>query len=39
MKTAFARYGDVFDTQYSGADYEIDNIQEILSIINKENNQ
>ena len=37
MKTAFARYGDVFDTQISGADYDIDNIQEILSIIEKEN--
>ena len=38
MKTAFARYGDVFGTQNSGADYEIDDIQEILSIIEKENN-
>ena len=37
MKTAFARYGDVFNTRISGADYDIDNIQEILSIINKEN--
>ena len=37
MKTAFARYGDVFDTVVSGADYDIDNIQEIISIIEKEN--
>ena len=37
MKTAFARYGDVFGTKKSGADYDIDNIQEILSIIEKEN--
>ena len=37
MKTAFASYGDVFDTQVSGADYDIGNIQEILSIIEKEN--
>ena len=36
MKTAFARYGDVFSTKISGADYDIDNIQEILSIIEKE---
>ena len=39
MKTAFARYGDVFSTQISGADYDIDNIQEILSIIEGENKQ
>jgi putative hydrolase of the HAD superfamily len=37
MKTAFARYGDVFNTIVSGADYDIDNIQEIISIIEKEN--
>ena len=37
MKTAFARYGDVFNTLVSGADYDIDNIQEIISIIEKEN--
>ena len=37
MKTAFARYGDVFDTLVSGADYDIDNIQEIISIIENEN--
>ena len=37
MKTAFARYGDVFNTIVSGADYDIDDIQEIISIIEKEN--
>jgi len=37
MKTAFARYGDVFGTKSSGADYDIDNIEQILSIIEKEN--
>ena len=37
MKTAFARYGDVFDTVVSGADYDIDNIHEIISIIENEN--
>ena len=37
MKTAFARYGDVFDTVISGADYDIDNIEEIISIIENEN--
>ncbi len=39
MKTAFARYGDVFNTILSGADYDIDDIQEIISIIEKENQQ
>ena len=38
MKTAFARYGDMFGTQESGADYDLDDISEILSIIQKENN-
>lgn len=37
MKTVFARYGDLFHTQVSGADYEIDDIKEILGIIEKEN--
>ena len=37
MKTAFARYGDVMRTRASGADFDIDNIKEIISIIKKEN--
>lgn len=37
MKTVFARYGDTFGTEHSGADYEIDDIQELLSIVEKEN--
>tara|TARA_B100000029_G_scaffold272432_1_gene267318 strand:- start:1013 stop:1693 length:681 start_codon:yes stop_codon:yes gene_type:complete len=37
MKTVFAKYGDVFNTMDSGADYDIDNIQAILQIINEEN--
>ena len=37
MKTAFAKYGDVFSTKHSGADYDIMDIKEILSIIKKEN--
>ena len=37
MKTAFAKYGDVFGTQESGADYDIQDIKEILSIVIKEN--
>lgn len=33
MKTVFARYGDVFDTGESGADYEIQDIAELLTIV------
>ena len=32
MKTVFARYGDTFDTQHSGADYDIDDIFQLVSI-------
>ena len=37
MKTAFARYGDTFQTEDSGADYDLDDISEIIHVINKEN--
>ena len=37
MKTAFAKYGDVFGTKESGADYDILNVKEVLSIVKKEN--
>lgn len=37
MITVFARYGDVFDTKEPGADYEINDIGELLSILEKEN--
>ena len=33
MKTAFARYGDTFDTRESGADYDIDDVFELVSIV------
>lgn len=35
MKTVFARYGDIFETGDSGADYEIDDIAELLSIVDE----
>lgn len=38
MKTAFARYGDVFNTQNHNADYELRDFSELLTIIFKENN-
>ena len=37
MKTAFAKYGDVFNTINSGADYDLDDISELLQIIKHEN--
>jgi len=33
IRTVFARYGDTFGTKESGADYEIDDIYELVSII------
>lgn len=37
MKTVFARYGDNFGTVESGANYDIDDIQKILEIVDLEN--
>lgn len=38
MKTAFAKYGDVFDTKEHSADFELKSIKEIIDIIVKLNN-
>ena len=37
IRTVFARYGDTFDTVESGADFEIEDIREILGIVDREN--
>jgi HAD superfamily hydrolase (TIGR01509 family) len=37
MKTVFARYGDTFGTVESNADYEVDDISELIEIIRNEN--
>ncbi len=37
MKTVFAKYGDTFGTKHSGADWDIDDIYELINIIDKEN--
>lgn len=39
IRTVFARYGDTFDTTSSGADYEIDDIAKLLSLVDEENNR
>ncbi len=38
MKTAFARYGDTFGTVNSGADWDLNDIYELVGIINDYNN-
>lgn len=38
MKTAFARYGDTFNTQNPNSDFELNDISELIDIIKKENN-
>ncbi|MCK4771591.1 MAG: HAD-IA family hydrolase [Candidatus Latescibacteria bacterium] len=35
IRTAFARYGDIFSSQESGADYEIDDIAELINIVER----
>ncbi len=37
MKTAFARYGDTFNTLVHGADFELKDISELVQIIKQEN--
>jgi|TARA_B110000438_G_scaffold53291_1_gene53467 putative hydrolase of the HAD superfamily len=39
MKTIFARYGDTFDTVDSGADWDVDDIYEVVNIIKDLNNE
>ncbi len=38
MKTVFARYGNTFGTLISNADYDIDDIAQVVGIVKKENN-
>ena len=37
MKTVFARYGDTFGTVESNADFEIDDIAELVEVVREEN--
>lgn len=37
MKTVFARYGDTFGTQESGADYDLDDVLELVRIVDELN--
>ena len=38
MKTIFARYGDTFGTINSGADWDVNDIYEVVGIIKEMNN-
>ena len=38
MKTAFAVYGDTFGTKNSGADWDVEDISQLVTIIKKNNN-
>ena len=37
MKTAWAKYGNEFDTKVSGADYELDDIYDLVEVLRREN--
>jgi len=37
IRTAWAKYGNTFDTKESGADFELDDIHQLIDIIRKEN--
>ena len=37
IRTAWAKYGNTFDTKESGADFELDDIYELVGIIRREN--
>ena len=37
MKTIFARYGDTFGTVHSHADYDVEDVAEVITIVMKEN--
>jgi putative hydrolase of the HAD superfamily len=37
MRTAWAKYGDTFDTKESGADFVLNDIYEVVGLIKKEN--
>jgi len=38
MKTAFAKYGDTFNTEAHNADFELNDVKELVSIVKKLNN-
>ena len=37
IRTAFARYGDTFGTQHSGADWDLDDVHDLVGIVDRLN--
>jgi putative hydrolase of the HAD superfamily len=37
MKTIFARYGNTFGTEISNANYDIDDISQVIDIVKEQN--
>jgi HAD superfamily hydrolase (TIGR02253 family) len=37
IRTAFARYGDTFGTEHSGADYDLNDVHELVEIVDRLN--
>jgi putative hydrolase of the HAD superfamily len=37
IRTAWAKYGDTFNTKESGAEFELNDIYDVISIIRREN--
>jgi putative hydrolase of the HAD superfamily len=37
IRTAFARYGDTFGTQNSGADFDLNDVYELVEIVDRLN--
>jgi len=37
IQTAWAKYGDTFNTKESGADFELDDIYQLLDVVRKQN--
>jgi len=37
IRTAFARYGDTFGTQVSGADWDLNDVYELIDIVDRQN--
>ena len=35
MRTAFARYGDTFGTNHSGADYDLEDLHQLVEIVER----
>jgi putative hydrolase of the HAD superfamily len=37
IRTAWAKYGDTFGTKESGAEFELDDIRQLVDVVRREN--